>query len=236
MSAEKSKKPVKKTLRAVLFQVLLILVAVAFAALTFLVRTGPSFAIDLQIARALQSIDSPAFAVLMSWVSWPGFGPQAVIITLLLALLIFALGLHWEAIAALAAALFSTAVNILVQDWVRRPRPAVGVVNVIETLDSYSFPSRHVMFYVSFFGFMAFLAYTLMKPSVQRALLLIFFGGLVLLVGPSRIFLGQHWPSDVLAGYLLGCLILVFSIQFYRWGKKRFFVHQPAAGTASQRA
>jgi len=90
---------------------------------------------------------------------------------------------------------------------------------------------------VSFFGFIGLLAYSLLKPSFQRILLLIFFGALVVLIGISRVYLGQHWASDVLGAYLLGCLTLVANIQLYRWGKTRFFVQQPitAGKTASQK-
>jgi undecaprenyl-diphosphatase len=52
---------------------------------------------------------------------------------------------------------------------------------------------------------------------------------LIALIGMSRIYLGQHWASDVLGAYLLGTLTLVVNIWFYRWGKKRFFVRQPVA-------
>ena len=232
--AESEPAPVRRY-RAVLFQVSLVLVAGAFALLTFLVKTMPSFAIDLKITRAIQLINFPTFAPLMSLVSWPGFGPQNMIIAGLVILLIYGFGLRWEAVMAFVAAVFSTAINLLVKDLIQRPRPTSKVVTVIDTLNSYSFPSGHVMFYLGFFGFIWFLAFSLLKPSLKRSLLLVFFGGLVVLVGVSRIYLGEHWASDVLGSYLLGSLTQVAIIQFYLWGKKRFFVHQPVAPAEPQK-
>jgi membrane-associated phospholipid phosphatase len=245
MSAQKDKQPIEKIqaaahqaarvesapahvrrYRTVLFQVVLLIAASAFALLTFLVKTVPSFAIDLQITRALQSIRFSPFALLMSVVSWPGFSPQSTISTVLIVLLIYLFGLHWEAVVALIAAVFSTAISILLKDLIQRPRPTAALVNVFAILKDYSFPSGHVMYYVGFFGFIGFLAFSLLKPSLKRTLLL---GFLVALVGASRIYLGQHWASDVLGAYLLGSLTLVAIIQFYRWGKTRFFVRQPVA-------
>jgi undecaprenyl-diphosphatase len=220
--------------RAVLFMVALVVVAAAFAVLTFLVKTMPTFAVDLQITRAVQSIHFPSFALLMSLVSWPGFGPQDVIIAGLIILLIYAFGLHWEAVMTLIAAVFTTGINVLVKDLVQRPRPLSNLVNVFAKLSSYSFPSGHVMFYLGFFGFIWFLALTLLKPSLKRSFLLVFFGILIVLVGVSRVYLGEHWPSDVLGSYLLGSLTLAAIIQFYLWGKRRFFVHQPVAPAEPQ--
>jgi len=61
----------------------------------------------------------------------------------------------------------------------------------------------------------------------------VFFGLLVFLVDISRIFVGEHWASDVLGAYLLGALTLAAIIQVYRWGKPRFFVRQPVAKAGS---
>jgi membrane-associated phospholipid phosphatase len=219
----------KREYRTFLFQLSLFAAIGAFAVLTFMVKTIPSFPIDLEIERALQSINSPIFAALMSLISWPGFSPQSFILSVLIVLAIYLLGLRWEAITALVAALLPPLINVLVKDWIRRPRPTIDLVNVFGILNSYSFPSGHVMFYVGFFGFLWFLVYTLLKRSWIRTLLLIFLGSLIALVGISRIYLGQHWPSDVLGAYLLGGLTLVAILEFYRWGKKRFFVHQPVA-------
>jgi undecaprenyl-diphosphatase len=95
------------------------------------------------------------------------------------------------------------------------------LVNVITQVTGYSFPSGHVMFYTSFFGFLFYLSYTLLKPSWKRSLLLLLFGGLIILVGPSRIYLGNHWASDVFAAYLVGSLILLGVIALYNhWSLK----------------
>ncbi len=219
----------KREYRTFLFQLSLFAAIGAFAVLTFMVKTIPSFPIDLAIERGLQSINSPIFAGLMTLISWPGFSPQSFIISALIVAVIYTFGLKWESITALVAALLPPLVNVLVKDWIRRPRPTIDLVNVFGILNSYSFPSGHVMFYVGFYGFLWFLVYTLLKRSWRRTLLLIFLGSLIALVGFSRIYLGQHWPSDVLGAYLLGGLTLVGILQFYRWGKKRFFVNQPVA-------
>lgn len=226
--AESAPVPVRRY-RAMLFQAVLVLFASAFGVLTFLVKTTPSFAIDLQITSSIQLIHFPSFALLMDVVSWAGFGPQVTIITGLIVLLIYALGLQWEAVMAIIAALFSAAINVLVKDLIGRPRPTADLVNVVARLHDYSFPSGHVMYYLGFLGFIGFLVFSLLKPSLKRSLLLVIIGIPVVLIGVSRIYLGEHWASDVLGSYLLGSLTLVAIIQFYRWGKTRFFVHQPVA-------
>ena len=208
-----------RTLKLILFPVLFFVAVGAFAFLTFQVETTPSFPIDLQSTLAIQSIDSPFFAGLMQLVSWPGFMPQSVIITLMIAFLLHVYGLRWESITALLAAFLSGVTNELVKRLIQRPRPSVDTVEVFEVLTSYSYPSGHVMFYTIFFGFLWYVIYTMLKRSLLRDLLLIFLGGLILFVGISRIYLGQHWGSDVLGAYLLGGLILTGIILLHRWGK-----------------
>jgi undecaprenyl-diphosphatase len=226
--AESEPSPVRHY-RALVLQAALLIIALAFAVLTYLVKAMPFFAVDLKITKAIQSIQFPFFVVLMDAVSWPGFSPQSFIFTILIVLLIYTLGLRWEAVAASIAAVFASGVNVLVKDLVQRPRPASDLVKVFATLNSYSFPSGHVMFYLGFYGFIWMLAFSLLKPSIMRTFLLIFFGSMILLVGVSRVYQGEHWPSDVLGSYLLGTLTLVAIIRIYVWGKQRFFVRQPVA-------
>lgn len=232
---EQTAPPRLRRYRAILFQIALVSAVAIFALLTFLVKTVPSLTIDLQITRGIQTIDSPIFAALMVLVSWPGFSPNSMIVTVLLALVLYSYGLHWEALTSLLASLASGLANQLIKNLIQRPRPPVDLVEVFDVLDSYSFPSGHVMFYTIMFGFILYLAYTLLKPSLLRAALLTFFGSLIALVGVSRIYLGQHWASDVLGAYLLGGLMLVGVVLLHQWGKPRFFVHQPVAPPASRK-
>ena len=233
--AESASAPVRHY-RAALFRLALVLVAAAFAGLTVLAKTTPLFPVDLRITRAVQLLNFPPFGLLMNLISWPGYSPQAATIAALIILSIYAFGLHWEAVMAAGAAVFSSGIDVLVKDLVQRPRPAPDLVHVFTTLTSYSFPSGHVMFYCVFFGFIGFLAFSLLKPSLKRSFLLALLGGLIVLIGVSRIYLGEHWASDVLGSYLLGSLTLVAIIQFYLWGKTRFFVHQPTAAEKPQQA
>jgi len=212
-----------------LFQLSVGIMLTAFAILTFFVITVPSFTIDLKITLGLQSINNLIFSGLMTFISWVGFPPQSYIAPAVIIVTLFVLGYRWESAASLVISVIVPLLNLLIKTLVHRTRPSIDLIHVVSVLNGYSFPSGHVMFYTGFFGFVCFLTYTLLKPSWIRTLLLIIFGSHVVLVGISRIYLGQHWASDVLGAYLLGGLCLIAGIRFYRWGKTRFFVHQPIA-------
>ncbi len=221
--------PIERRRRSYLFILLLAALAVGFGILTFFVKTIHSFPLDLVITRDIQSQTSPPFNALMVAISWLGFFPQSVFVSLIIVIVILFFGLQWEALSAILSAILAGLVNVIVKDLIQRPRPAASLVHVLARLTDYSFPSGHVMFYLGFFGFIGFLAYTLLKPSRIRNTILFIVGFLVGLVGISRIYEGEHWASDVLGAYLLGTLVLIGAIAIYRWGKPRFFVHQPVA-------
>ena len=104
---------------------------------------------------------------------------------------------------------------LLIKLAIGRPRPLSSLVDVVAPVSGNSFPSGHVMFYTVFFGFLFFLAWARLPASLGRAAALTICGGLVLLIGPSRMYLGAHWLSDVIAAHLLGLIILTFGIEFY---------------------
>ena len=223
ITAELAPRPTRRW-RARLFQAYLTAAILAFVVLLALAANVDYFPIDLAITRGVQSVEAAWFSTLMEWVSYPGFSPQVYVVTGLICALVFALGLRWEAVCAGLAAVGASGVGWLIKLLVNRPRPTPDLVEVFEEMSSYSFPSGHVLYYTTFFGFLFFLVFTLFQPSAARAVLLLLLSGLVALIGLSRIDLGQHWFSDVLAAYLFGSVWLALTVQVYRRGKGRFFV------------
>jgi membrane-associated phospholipid phosphatase len=219
--------------RARFFGIYLLAAALGFAALAVLASRFSYFPIDLSITRAVQTIDLPFFASFMWAVSFIGYAPQMFILVGAITILMFGIGLRWEGVTALFSVAGASGLGELIKLLVHRPRPGVDLATVMTTLNSYSFPSGHVLAYTVFFGFLFFLGCSLFKPSIVRTALLVVLGGLVALIGLSRIYIGVHWASDVTGGYLLGSLWLVLTIAIYRWGKTRFMVGLPLSPKSS---
>jgi undecaprenyl-diphosphatase len=171
------------------------------------------------------------FDRLMYAISWLGFFPQVGILSALVIIALFAFGLRWESVSAMFATV-SSGMGALIKLIVLRPRPSADVVKVFHQLQSSGFPSGHVLSTTAFCGFLVFLSFTLLKPSPGRTALLVVLCLLIAVMSVSRIYLGQHWFSDVMGAYLFGSLWLMLTIRFYRWGKVHYFVHQPVAPAA----
>lgn len=98
-----------------------------------------------------------------------------------------------------------------------RERPSID-----ETIDAigYSFPSGHSMGSLIFYGFLGyFLVRTNLRKRIKWISLFIC-GTLIVLIGTSRIYLGAHYPSDVIAGYLAGgiwLILCILSLEYVKW-------------------
>lgn len=148
-------------------------------------------------------------------VSWIGSAPQDLAIYGALILAVAALGARRGALFLLGAVLGATALYWVVKTLVRRPRPSDPHVHVLSHLGTYSFPSGHVVAYVACYGFLAYLAWIEVRQPLLRWGAIAVCAALVVLVGPSRIYLGAHWASDVLGAYVLGGLWLSVVLRAY---------------------
>ena len=186
------------------------------------VKAKRSDAIDLAITLRLQRRRRPWLDRLMATVSWPGFPPQSRVIPPAAIGSLWLLRFRTEAAfetAAWGTALVSTGLKALMD----RPRPVAGTdLRVVAApLGGTSFPSGHVLTFVGVYGFLAWLAWTLVRDPLVRVPATGGALGLVVLVGPSRVYEGHHWPTDVTASYLLGTTYLIVVVAAYRAAKAR---------------
>ncbi|HEY4550290.1 MAG TPA: phosphatase PAP2 family protein [Bacillus sp. (in: firmicutes)] len=99
--------------------------------------------------------------------------------------------------------------NLWLKSFFERERPNV---NRIINADGFSFPSGHSMGSMTYYGFLIYLVLRSKRKPLSKLGLGILFCLVILLIGISRIYLGVHYPSDVLAGYMAGSVWLFFCI------------------------
>jgi membrane-associated phospholipid phosphatase len=187
------------------------------ALLAVWVAYHPVLAIDVTITRAFQENQSPWLRYTMIAASYIGnVTALSLGLIVLAAVLFWLVDLRLEAIMVVVVSATSALLNWLIKLVVARPRPSASLVDIIQATSGQSFPSGHVMSYVAFWGLLFSLGVILFRGKHWwRTALLIISALFVALVGPSRIYLGDHWASDVLGAYLIGGLLLSLSLWIY---------------------
>lgn len=99
--------------------------------------------------------------------------------------------------------------NKILKVIIKRPRPSH--LHLI-TEKGFSFPSGHAMGSVALYGFLLYLVSKKVKNKYLKIILMIFLSYLIITIGISRIYLGVHYPSDILGGYLLS-LAIIFGVE-----------------------
>ena len=192
-----------------------------FGVLFTIVRRNKSAATDAAITLRLQKQRHPVFNRLMHVVSWPGFPPQSRLLPPSIAATLFALGYRLEGTFQLLA-WGSGGISFVFKRIMRRQRPGTDWPDIrvaVARIGGTSFPSGHVLNYIGVYGFLAYLAHTWIRPAWIRRTVVGLLGSMLALVGPSRVYLGHHWFTDVTASYLLGFSWLIAISSVYRRAK-----------------
>lgn len=151
-------------------------------------------------------------------VGWPGFPPQSLIIPTLVVGGVARMAGRREAAWQLAA-LGIIPLGEAVKRLVPRPRPPTDWVRLGRRQPrSSSFPSTHVATYTAAYGYTAVVLGSRQGAVRWLASLPI---GLIALVGPSRLREGDHWRTDVVAGYVLGGSYLSVLLALRWWSRNK---------------
>jgi undecaprenyl-diphosphatase len=192
-----------------------------YAGLAVLARAYAYFAWDLKVNHAIRAVSLPGFEPLMIALSWLGSGLVPTILVFVAGVGLYAARFRLEGVLCMIGVSLGAGMNGLTKLIVARPRPDASLIEVMRQYQHNSFPSGHVEFFVTYFGFLLFLSYVLLKRGWLRRVCCAVFGLLIALIGVSRVYLGAHWPSDTVGAYLAGGLWLALMIELYRRLKKR---------------
>lgn len=204
--------------------------AIVLTAMAVMAHGEAQFPGDAGMVALLKPIRGTVFAPV---ITFPSDVDSPISGGILAAAIIAAVALLRRIIEAITLAIWTFGTDLLdaiLNGIVARPRPHNVHVQTISGLGSHSFPSGHVEHVTMLFGFLFFLTLLARAAHPERwawllpvQVVCVYFIGFI---GIGRIVEGAHQPSDVLAGYLVGALMLPLAIIFYRWLEAKWQRHQ----------
>ena len=164
----------------------------------------------------------PALTVIMQVFTALGSTMGLTILTAICAVLLFMRGHHVRALVLSLTMIGSSLLTVALKEIFRRARPSTDTL-LGEPASTTSFPSGHSFNTAVFAGLLAGMVLLSTTAVVHRTLAIMAAAGATLLVGTSRVYLGYHWMTDVMAGWSLGLAWLCLATLAILWlqGRRR---------------
>ncbi|KAA0765443.1 phosphatase PAP2 family protein [Bacillus sp. SH5-2] len=195
------------------------LLLVVFSLIAWRVHAGGVTVMDTYVRGLVKGLQTEGSLTFFSYFTKMG-SEIGIITTLVISLLVFWKKRYYAAMIVYPLGILVThLVNKGIKEIVKRDRPSLN-----EALDAlgYSFPSGHAMLSIMTFGFLAYIIAANLKGVTGKYVITILLGILIVWIGLSRIILNVHYPTDILAGYCFGGILLVIAIYFHRLLTERF--------------
>lgn len=193
--------------------------AIAFGLTALLISGNAISRFDSSIISYIQGLETPSLTVLMKFFTWVGSGPVVAVLALIAMLFLFIVLKHRSELILFVAVVAGSAVlNEILKNLFHRARPSLH--RLIE-VSGFSFPSGHSMEAFALYGILAFLLWRHIPTRIGRGMLILISAVMILLIGGSRIYLGVHYPSDIIGGYLASGFWLAAAIWVYQQYQER---------------
>jgi undecaprenyl-diphosphatase len=184
------------------------LVASVLALLLFVwlgpqIRSGAPTAFDIAGRTGLRSLESPTLSAIMWGASVYGAPGRLSPLSLLAAAVFLVRGWRRGALLVVVTIAGAWLLDAGLKLFFGRARPE-PFYDYYPAPSSYSFPSGHALFAVCFFGGLAVLLTHRLNGRVAQVAVWLLAAVIILLIGSSRVYLGVHYPTDVVGGYAVG--------------------------------
>ena len=189
--------------------ILIITLLILFLIVTVLVITNSIKPFDDSIYNLLISLRSDFVDNFFKFIT--KFGNTITVITGTILLLI--LLKKDDKVLLLSSIISIVSTNQIIKHIIRRERP--NHLRLIKQ-GGFSYPSGHAMVSIALYGILIYIVNKNIKNKVLRIILSILLILLIIGIGLSRIYVGVHYPSDILSGYILAIVILILIIDHFR--------------------
>jgi len=184
---------------------------IGFVAVAALASAHDSFPADVWLAQRFQDLDSAVVSFVLDVPEELSDPPLIYPIWAGATILVLAT-IGWRQAVLLVAAFVLRSSNGQLKEIVERPRPSLELVSSDQQSSGLSFPSGHAQSVVLLYGLLFYFATVYIKDRAWRTVAQAFCGWVIISVGLERVYVGDHWPSDVVGGFWLGGLALAVLI------------------------
>lgn len=205
----------KEFINKYLIWIILVLGLLLFFYLVRLINANTISVLDNYIYNLIKGFISPKMTPIVKFIT--EFGKYTVMIPVIILFYLFNKDKSFNRYFTInLVAIFTS--NFIVKNIIRRDRP-IDINLIIE--NGFSFPSGHSMVSFAFYGFIIYYVYCSHLSKLGKTIIISILTLLVLIIGLSRIYLGVHYASDVIGGFVLALVYLIIFIKYiYKKEKK----------------
>ena len=194
---------------------------VGFGMIATLISSHNILAFDSAIISYVQGLETPTLTAIMKFFTFIGSGNAIFVIAVVVMFFLYMVLHHRSELLFFSIVIiFTSILNQMLKDFFHRARPDFH--RLVE-IGGYSFPSGHAMSAMAVYGALAFLLWRHIPTRLGRTILIILSAIMIFMIGISRVYLGVHYPSDIIGGYFASALWLTIAIWFYQRYKERRF-------------
>ncbi|MBF0989014.1 MAG: phosphatase PAP2 family protein, partial [Clostridiales bacterium] len=196
----------KNIIKWILFAITAILAIVV----TINVKNGRILELDLNIYKFFsENIINDKLTPIVKVITHIGGAKIVFVLTILAIILIKGLK---KKLFLLTGIVGTAGLNVVLKHIIQRERPNI---NRLIPEKGYSFPSGHSMMSMAFYGMLIFLIFKYVKNTALKWTLIVILTILLSTIGITRIYLGVHYPSDVIGGFLVSLTYLFILTEIY---------------------